>query len=427
MATNISPICFIPFLIFLLFGALVQAIPTNNHGTDGSNIASRSIKVDLKTNPNYVPNGVAAYAHALKKWSSKTPGELAESLAAMGGSMFGELGATSVKGDREFLSSVGFGTPFQFLDVYLDTGSSDVWVYSSLTQAEDVGNHSTWVIAHSKTATPVENGTWIVQYSDGSAAYGKVFTDSINLGDVIIDKATIEAAISVSDEFISDEDIDGIFGLAYSLPNRASPQQPTVMSALLPLLSQPLFTIDLRHNSSNGAYTFGYIDGTRFLSDSGEHVHYTPLANGSTFWQFEFVSVHIGGTNDVHNDSFSAIADTGTSLMLLHSEVAKLYYDAVPGAQYNYTTSGGIWTYPCHTLPALPDFELGFANGFVVTVPGRYMNYSVFPYAEDTCVGGLQVIPDDDPQILGDVFLKSVYAVFDAGEAQIGFAKKDLD
>ncbi|KAK3304722.1 aspartic peptidase domain-containing protein [Chaetomium strumarium] len=419
----------ISFLAFLLCGPLAQALPaTIGHGTHGANIASHSLKVDVKTNPKFMPNGVAAYAHALKKWSSKGPGELAQSLAAMGG--IGDAGATSARGDREFLSLVGFGTPAQYLDVYVDTGSADVWVYSSLTKPEQVGNHSTWVIQQSTTATPVENGTWTVQYSDGSAAYGQVFTDSITLGDLTIDKATIEAAVSVSDEFILDDAIDGLFGLAYNLPNRASPEQPTVMSAMLPQLSKPLFTADLRHNSSNGAYTFGYIDGSRFLSDAGEHVFFTPLTANSQFWQFDFTGLYVGGTSSVFNSSWSAIADTGTSLMLLHSDLAKLYYDAVPGAQYNVTTSsggGGLWTYPCQTLPALPDFEISFASGFAATVPGRYLNYSVFPFAEGMCVGGLQVMPDEDEQILGAVFLKSVYAVFDAGQAQIGFAKKALD
>jgi hypothetical protein len=42
------------------------------------------------------------------------------------GRIVGEVGAKSVHDDREYVSSVGFGTPSQWLDVTLDTGSSDV-------------------------------------------------------------------------------------------------------------------------------------------------------------------------------------------------------------------------------------------------------------------------------------------------------------
>jgi hypothetical protein len=38
----------------------------------------------------------------------------------------GDVGAESIRDDREYLSRVGFGTPLQWLDVDLDTGSSDV-------------------------------------------------------------------------------------------------------------------------------------------------------------------------------------------------------------------------------------------------------------------------------------------------------------
>lgn len=38
----------------------------------------------------------------------------------------GDVNANTVKDDREYLSRVGFGTPLQWLNVDLDTGSSDV-------------------------------------------------------------------------------------------------------------------------------------------------------------------------------------------------------------------------------------------------------------------------------------------------------------
>ena len=38
----------------------------------------------------------------------------------------GDVGAEAIGNDREYLSSVGFGTPLQWLNLDLDTGSADV-------------------------------------------------------------------------------------------------------------------------------------------------------------------------------------------------------------------------------------------------------------------------------------------------------------
>jgi aspergillopepsin I len=145
-----------------------------------------------------------------------------------------------------------------------------------------------------------------------------------------------------------------------------------------------------------------------------------------------------GGNKTWHTSNFSAIADTGTTLLLLGRQAASLYYSAIPGATKN-LTAGGIWTFPC-TLPpstlkdgdenkdgTLPDFEIGFDNGFVARVPGRFLNYTVMPDDSARCMGGLQEWGNEDFGVFGDVFLKAVYAVFDVGRGRIGFAEKELE
>jgi hypothetical protein len=178
-------------------------------------------------------------------------------------------------------------------------------------------------------------------------------------------------------------------------------------------------------------------------------VRYTELKENATYWEFGYTGFHVG-EQDVwyvraDNGSFSAIADTGTTLLLMGTDVVGLYYDAVPGARQNWTI-GGIWTYPCDLTAAegdgseggeggqekengkktLPDFEIGFNNGFVATVPGRFMNYTVMPDDSAMCMGGLQEWGYEF-DIFGDIFLKAVYAVFDVGGGRIGFAEKELD
>jgi hypothetical protein len=77
MATPCLPlVCFVALFYLLSFNPLVAAVspPKVN------NLARRAITVDLPRNPNYTPNGPAAYARALSKWGGKVPKELVKSL-----------------------------------------------------------------------------------------------------------------------------------------------------------------------------------------------------------------------------------------------------------------------------------------------------------------------------------------------------------
>ncbi|KAL1839313.1 hypothetical protein VTJ49DRAFT_1641 [Mycothermus thermophilus] len=422
-------------LVFLsLFASLLDAIriPVLDHHHDGGSsnnhqLTKRSVTVDLQRNPNYTPNGPAAYALALSKWGAEVPQKLTQSLAVMGGpeGAKGDVEAASVHDDREYLSRVGFGTPLQWLTVDLDTG----WLYTTDTRLSIAQDRRIFHINASSTAEPIANATWYITYGDGSAAWGRVYRDVISLANITIPNATIESATSASLSLVADPDLDGVFGLAYNLSSQTSPSQPSVLSALLPRLAEPVFTADLRWRSSAGAYTFGYVDHERHTDE----LKYTNLSEGAQFWEFAYRGLHIGGQDrwylsaeeeEEEEDRWRAIADTGTTLLLMGSEVAELYYADVPGARWNLTV-GGIWTYPCNNS-VLPEFEIGFDNGFVATIPGQFMNYTAMPDNPEQCMGGLQVWGYDDLAIFGDVFLKAVYAVFDVGQARIGFAPKKL-
>lgn len=64
----------------------IPHVSTGNHGTHShNNIVKRSVTLDLPRNPDYAPNGPAAYARALNKWGAKVPKELTKSLAVMRG------------------------------------------------------------------------------------------------------------------------------------------------------------------------------------------------------------------------------------------------------------------------------------------------------------------------------------------------------
>ncbi len=254
----------------------------------------------------------------------------------------------------------------------------------------------------------------------------------MSLASITIHNATVESALSATSPLGGDPDLDGIFGLSYALPSLTTPLQPTILSALIPRLEEPLFTVDLHHHSSKtrSSYTFGEIPASHHTGHTP--LHYTRLSADAQYWDFPYRGIHVEGQEEWYiNPMFHAIADTGTTLLLLSRPTAELYYSSVDGAVRNYTL-GGIWMFPCHGT-RLPNFEIGLVADIggveeaVVAVPGRYMNYTGIDDGTGMCMGGLQEWGYDEFGIFGDVFLKAVYAVFDVGGGRIGFAQKVLE
>ena len=105
--------------------------------------------------------------------------------------------------------------------------------------------------------------------------------------------------------------------------------------------------------------------------------------------------------------------------MYLSDAATKAYYKNVQGAKYDQSQGG--YTVPCNA--ELPDFSLTVgAKAF--TVPGDYINYAPINAGGAVCFGGIQSDTGIGFSILGDVFLKAVYAVFDDSGAspRLGFA-----
>lgn len=256
---------------------------------------------------------------------------------------------------------------------------------------------------------------------DGSYASGSVYSDTVTLGNLSIPDVIVESANTVSRSMITDQVLSGLLGLAFSQPSQVYPEAPSFLDTFTPLLDAPLFTVDL-HWHTNGLYEFGKIDSTKNTSE----ILYTPLVNGSKYWEFQFTGYNVGSDLVWLKSHWNAIVDTGTTLLLLQDDLVDLYYKNATGidAVYNSTVDG--YTYPCDST--LPDLHIGFANGQYVTVPGKYLNYT--DMAElgnpEMCYGGVQAAGPLPFSILGDVFLKAVYAVFDIGGSQIGLADKPL-
>jgi len=343
-----------------------------------------------------------AYAKALAKYGAEVPGHVAAAAASTG-----SVPTQSEGGDEEYITQVTVGGTTLGLDI--DTGSADLWVFSSETPASERTGHSYYTPG--STAKKLSGYTWDISYGDGSSASGDVYTDTVTVGGVTYAKQAVESAKKVSSEFTDDTYSDGLLGLAFSSINTVSPTaQKTFFANVASSLASPLFAADLKHNAA-GVYDFGWTDSSKYTGS----ITYTDVDSSEGFWQFTSTSYAINGKNA--NKALNGIADTGTTLLLIAETIVSKYYAQVSGAK-NSNTYGG-WVFPC--TATLPSFSL-IIGSYSATVPGDYINYGAAEDTGTTCYGGIQSDAGIGFSIFGDIFLKSQYVVFDNSGPQIGFA-----
>ena len=279
--------------------------------------------------------------------------------------------------------SFTFGIIFSFFVWMLNP---DSWVFSSeLTSTERTG-HQIYDPSRSPTSQIKGGYSWRIRYGDGSSASGDVYTDTVQVGGTTVRDQAIELASTISAQFQRNMNDDGLLGLAFStintgkklslsfvlkqwscrLTSTVSPsKQKTFFESAKASLSSPLFTVDLKKGEP-GTYTFGTIDSSKY---SGQ-IAYVPVDPSRGFWSFTTAGYAIG--EDAPSSSpFRAIADTGTTLLLLPDDVVRSYYNQVPSASY--TPSQGGYTFACGE--DLPSVTIVIGN-YDAVVPGPFIEYA---------------------------------------------------
>lgn len=365
--------------------------------------------------------GPSAYARAVRRFEISTDtfigrkGQVFHKVAA--GGKESEVPADSIQNDLEYVVAVKIGTPGVTLKLDFDTGSSDLWVWSSELRASTTG-HNIYNPKKSSTAKTVEHAKWNISYGDGSSASGNVYTDVVTIGNVSIPHQAVELAETLSSSFQQNDGSDGLLGLAWPALNTITPEaQATPVENMIKqgIIDLPLFTVNLDKGDNNGFYTFGVIDAAK-AGVKETDIKYTPIDNSQGFWMFSSTKAIVNGKT-IELSSNTAIADTGTTLALVSDSVVSAVYAAIPGAKLDNTQGG--YVYPADAK--VPDVEFAVGD---VTFKVNAADFSLGDAGNGMLFGGIQSRGDNPFDILGDVFLKSVYVVFDQGNTRIGMAQR---
>ncbi|TVY91799.1 Penicillopepsin [Lachnellula willkommii] len=399
-------------LLALAIGA--QAAPLDTNSTTSVQ-GSKSFSAPAVYNPNFTRNGTAALLKAYAKHKLTPTKNFSEAFhSALSNSIQkrqdGSAPAVPTEYDSEYLVSTTVGG--QKLNLDFDTGSADLWVFSTSLSAASRKGHSVYNPSDSSTYKKKSGYTWSIEYADGSGASGTVGTDTVTVGGTSVKGQAVELATKVSSEFVSDTS-DGLVGLAFSSINTVSPEaQDTFFDNAKDSLDAPLFAAYLPL-TGDGAYDFGYTDSSKYNGS----IKYTDVDSSNGFWEYPSTSYKVNGKTHTAS-GWTAITDTGTTLLLVGDSAVDNYYDGVSSASYD--SDQGGYTFPCSTT--LPPISLRIGDTNYATVLGTSLNYSPTDSSGETCFGGIQSVGEGSQAIYGDVFLHNNYGVFDASGPKFGFA-----
>lgn len=305
-------------------------------------------------------------------------------------------------------------------NLVIDTGSFYTWVYGTNCDSVECSLHTRFD-ANESTTAQTTNNNFSIAYTSGTVK-GVITKDLFSFAG--FQSPQQFGLASVVDSSFAHFSIDGILGLPAR--DKSPTDFPGVVSTLYKqkLISKPIFGINLGRGSDpndEGSFSIGGIDQTKYTGD----ITYVSLNNGSSslFWEIPIGGLFIEGYSIDLGGSRTAIVDTGTTLLVMPPEDALKLHGYISGTR----TDGSNFVIPCNTSLQL---ELEFNNKKFVISPEDYVGVAYSKGENDDgsdslCISNIQGMQfDNNRWILGDVFLKNVYSVYDMEEHRVGFGTK---
>ncbi|GAA6005609.1 hypothetical protein JCM11491_003699 [Sporobolomyces phaffii] len=324
----------------------------------------------------------------------------------------GSVGLTSYNDNSLWAGALSIGSPSQAFQINFDTGSADLWVTSTGCNSAACNVHAKYDPSKSSTAKSVANKKLSITYGDGSATQGAVYSDTVTIGGMSINSQTFGGANALSSDFASDP-YDGLMGMAFSTISTLG--TPTVFETLAAQAKLVANQFSFYLASTGSQLYLGGLDSTKIRAGT---TRYYPVTNAG-YWLLD-AKVNVGGSTVGSVGKFSAIIDTGTSVIVAPSADAAAFWAKVPNS--GLYGSGGYYTYDCASPPSV-SFSFGSSFTEKWAVSGSSWNLGKVSAGSSRCVGA--VVGADigiNGWILGDAFLENVYATFDLDNKAVGFS-----
>jgi len=301
----------------------------------------------------------------------------------------------------------------QNFQVIFDTGSANLWVPGKNCSWHTCWFHTRYDATKSKTWKQ-DGRKYSVQYGSGPVE-GVFASDTVKVGDIEVANQLFAEVSQVSfgplNLAYAAGKFDGLLGLGFNSISQYEIPTPFETMVAQKLIDEPVFAFYLQSDASaQGELVFGGIDKSHYTGDLVN----VPLIS-ETYWEVSLDKLAYGSDSVV--SSQKAIIDSGTSLIAGPKEAV----DALAKKAGATLVMGKEWTIDCSKVAGLPSLT--------VTLGGKEFTLDGSDYvinAGGVCLFGMMGIDVPAPRgplwIMGDVFMKKYYCVFDYGNKQMRMA-----
>lgn len=311
--------------------------------------------------------------------------------------------------DYSYFSPVYVGSEKKEMWMAIDTGAPNTWVFDSECTEPVCIHHHTFDRSASTSFT-TDDLTFSLFYGSGKID-GKLGKDTLSIAGLEV-LQTFGLANNASKTFES-YPFDGILGLGRS--HTSGWNLPSFMDLVAEkkLIKSNLVGFSLSRSEDNhkdGEINFGHVDTTKFDGT----ISYT--ATNDKIWNIPLDDAYVNGQS-CNFSGKSATIDTGTTYVLIPPADAKALFSLVPDSSQQ-PSDPNNYLIPCNSTATI---EFEFSGVKYNVSPKDYVGNPEedgSDYCISTIVGHASKGAD---WLVGDVFLKNVYTVFDFDNGQIGF------
>jgi cathepsin D len=319
--------------------------------------------------------------------------------------------------DAQYYGEISLGSDSQRFKVVFDTGSSNLWV-AAPNCSKTCGKHPKFSETSSSSYQKGPAQPFDLTYGSG-AVKGYLGKDTVSMGSAVSTAQVFGEVFDASGLGMAYKvgHFDGILGMgwpAISVDNLTPVFQNMIAQGAVP---EPVFAFHLGHkNGQKGELVLGGIDATHFSGD----LHYVPLSSES-YWELGLDGMSLGGKPVTAVKT--AILDTGTSV--LAGPTAEVHKIAKMVGAHPVLPFGPFkkeFVVDCKKLSSMPTLNIKLGGKDFSLKPEEY----VIDIAGTECLfgfTGIDMPPSIGPLwIMGDVFLRKYYTVFDVGQKRVGIA-----